>query len=212
MRTLFWKKPPLIRQTTCFIAILWMQISLFQQMIQFSNMTLPHCFDFFSLNTENVSKCYEEIATYNTRFHQSGRMLQYSKCILKRMYGFSFLNESMNKNTSILKVIDITAIICFTETHYLLLCILFPKLINQQRSPPVFSFPLLLHFFGLVLFCCMSLFFYLSVRTLEWICSSGLVSEETGCELESQAHFLQMTETDSGMINSGWCEAAMLVQ
>ena len=59
-----------------------------------------------------------------------------------------------------------------------------------------------------VLFC---FFFYLSVQTQEWICNSALVTEETGCELESQAHFLQKTESGLVKINSDWCEAAMLV-
>lgn len=51
----------------------------------------------------------------------------------------------------------------------------------------------------------------LNVQTQEWIYSSAWVTGVTGCELESQAHFLQKTESGSVKINYGWCEAVMPV-
>lgn len=51
----------------------------------------------------------------------------------------------------------------------------------------------------------------LNVQTREWIYSSVWVTGVTGCELESQARFLQKTESGSVKINYGWCEAVMPV-
>lgn len=153
-----------------------------------------------------MSNGYRNIATYNTHLHQSEKMLYNSKGILKRTYGFSFLNESMTGNTPIPKVIDIRAVILLHKQTYYPLHILLQKLINKQQSSP--SDYLFAWIFRFVLFCFFS---YLNVQTREWICNSVLVTEETGCELESQAHFLQKTESGLVKTDSGWCEVATLV-